>query len=349
MQDQRSVSKPFVLNVSPHSNRLYSALKRIVDILATAFALFILSPVFAILALTIKRDSPGPVFFRGRRMGLKGKEFDILKFRTMREDPQSYQGPRITAKDDGRVTPLGKWLRDTKLNELPQFWNVLIGEMSLVGPRPEDPEIVRTWPEDARREILSVRPGITSPASVLYRNEEELLSADNVMDVYLRDILPDKLRLDRLYVRHRSLLSDLDVLFWTAVGFIPNIGKQRIPEGSLFAGPIYRLASRHLSWFVIDLVVCLGAVSAAGLMWRAFQTIEWGAFNFFLLACALSALFSLMNLALGLNKIIWSRATAEDGLILVASNGVSMSVIMFLNYIQNRSPWMTVPALPPEL
>ncbi len=96
-----------------------------------------------------------------------GKGFGILKFRTMYERAESYAGPRVTGKQDRRITPLGQWLRNTKLNELPQLWNVLIGEMSLVGPRPEDPEIVKTWPADARKEILSVRPGITSPASIL--------------------------------------------------------------------------------------------------------------------------------------------------------------------------------------
>ena len=94
-----------------------------------------------------RREGPGPVFYRGPRLGKNGRVFGILKFRTMYECPASYRGPRVTAQDDDRITPLGKWLRDTKLNELPQLWNVLVGEMSLVGPRPEDPEIVKTWPE----------------------------------------------------------------------------------------------------------------------------------------------------------------------------------------------------------
>ncbi len=102
----------------------------------------------------------------------------------MREFEESYQGPRVTAQDDPRVTSVGRWLRDTKLNELPQFWNVLVGDMSLVGPRPEDPEIGKTWPSDVRTEVLSVRPGITSPASVLYRNEENLIKKQR-FDGYL--------------------------------------------------------------------------------------------------------------------------------------------------------------------
>ena len=167
--------------------------KRGLDILAAAFGLLLLSPVFLFLAILIKRDSRGPVFFRCARAGRNGKIIQILKFRTMHECAESYDGPSITARDDPRITPSGRWLRSSKLNELPQLWNVLKGEMSLVGPRPEDPEIVATWPAEVRLELLSVRPGITSPASVIYRNEEESLSSETVMTDYLHKILPDKL------------------------------------------------------------------------------------------------------------------------------------------------------------
>jgi lipopolysaccharide/colanic/teichoic acid biosynthesis glycosyltransferase len=349
MENQRNLSQPVAFAPSPILWWLHNASKRLVDVLISGLGLLLLSPVFGLLAFALKREEPGPIYYRGSRTGRDGKEFNILKFRTMHETPESYAGPRVTAQDDERITSLGKWLRDTKLNELPQLWNVLIGEMSLVGPRPEDPEIVGTWPEDARREILSVRPGITSPATVLYRNEEKLLSADNVMDVYLRDILPDKLRLDRLYVRHHSLLTDLDILFWTAAALLPNVELQRISEGRFFAGPIYRLTRRHISWFLIDLIVCLGAVTLVGSLWRAIQIINWGPSNFLLLACALSFLFSLMNLILGLDNIMWSRATAEDGLILLGSNGISVIAIMLLNHLQEENAWLPFPALPPEL
>src|SRR4030042_6338557 len=163
-------------------------------------------------------------------MGRGGKPFKILKFRTMHERPASYTGLRITAQDDPRITSLGRWLRDSKLNELPQFWNVVKGDMSLVGPRPEDPDIAAQWSDDLRSEILSVRPGVTSPASVIYRNEERLLNGSQVMDTYLEDILPSKLRLDQLYVRHRSFWGDLDVLFWTALVLVPRIGPRQTPE-----------------------------------------------------------------------------------------------------------------------
>src|SRR5574339_1003632 len=144
----------------PSQSARWGALsKRLFDIIVAALGLLILSSVFSLLSYLIQRESPGPAFYRGPRLGKGGKPFGILKFRTMYERPSSYAGPRLTVQGDGRITPLGQWLRDTKLNELPQLWNVLVGEMSLVGPRPEDPEIARSWPLKAKEEMLSVQPG----------------------------------------------------------------------------------------------------------------------------------------------------------------------------------------------
>jgi lipopolysaccharide/colanic/teichoic acid biosynthesis glycosyltransferase len=206
------------------------AVKRGFDIVLSGLGLLILSPIFLLIAILIKRDSPGPVFYRGRRAGQYGKEFTILKFRSMYERPESYQGEKITAQDDPRITPVGKWLRQAKLNELPQLWNVLKGEMSLVGPRPEDPEIVATWPEELRKEVLSVRPGITSPASVMFRDEEQQLGngavmvgqSPTIMDKYLGEILPSKLRLDQIYVHSLplDLLRMTGVVGFTAVAIL---------------------------------------------------------------------------------------------------------------------------------
>jgi lipopolysaccharide/colanic/teichoic acid biosynthesis glycosyltransferase len=251
-----------------------NSLKRAFDVIASLLGMIVLSPFFLPVAFLLRRESPGPIFYHGPRAGRGGKPFSILKFRTMHECPESYNGPRVTAKDDNRITPMGKWLRDTKLNELPQLWNVLIGDMSLVGPRPEDPEIAKTWPQEVQNEILSVRPGITSPASVLYRDEESLLPADGVMDVYFRDILPDKMRLDRLYVHNHSFMGDLDILFWTATSLLPRIARQRIPENKLFAGPLYRFVQRHVSWFVLDLVICMAAVTLSGIISRLSAPID---------------------------------------------------------------------------
>jgi hypothetical protein len=267
----------------------------------------------------------------------------------MVESPASYNGPRITAKNDGRITPLGKWLRDTKLNELPQLWNVLIGDMSLVGPRPEDPEIVSTWPADVRADVLSMRPGITSPASILYRDEESLLQKDDVMDAYLQDILPDKLRLDRLYVRHHSFMGDLDILFWTMITFIPQMMRPRIGEGELFAGPLYRLMRRHISWFVVDLAICMLAVTIAGVFWRSFGPIDWGVGPLAILAFVLAILVSSMNVFLGLDRVVWTRAGASDAMALAFSNAMSLALILLANHFHGENALVPLPALPPEM
>lgn len=326
------------------------AAKRIFDVLISALGMIVLAPFFVFVALIIRRQGPGPIFYRGPRTGRAGKNFGILKFRTMLEDVKSYTGPRVTAKDDDRITPLGRWLRDTKLNELPQLWNVFIGEMSLVGPRPEDTEIVKTWPADARDEILSMRPGITSPASILYRKEETMLTSDGLMDVYFRDIMPDKLRLDRLYIRSHSFMGDLDIIFWTAVALIPIAAHQRIPEGALFVGPFYRFVRHYFSWFMLDFIGSLGIVGLVGLIWRAFQPIDWGFTPLALLAFAIAVLFSSVNALLGLNRVYWSRADAEDGFLLLVSNGLSSVIIFMLDSLLRARPWLLpVPALPHEM
>ena len=150
------------------------------DLIIASLGLLFLSPIFVLIGYLIKRDSPGPIIYRGLRTAKGGGKFQILKFRTMYETPESYNGPKITTEEDPRITPFGRWLRISKLNELPQLWNVIRGEMSLVGPRPEDPTITSDWPDRVREEILSVRPGVTSPASVLYFDEEALLEYGEV-------------------------------------------------------------------------------------------------------------------------------------------------------------------------
>lgn len=286
--------------------------KRCFDILVSAIALVLLSPVYALIALAIHRDSPGAVFYSGTRIGRGGKPFKILKFRTMYEVPESYQGPPVTAHDDPRVTELGHWLRNTKLNELPQFWNVLKGEMSLVGPRPEDPAIAKTWPTEVWKEIISVRPGITSPASIEYRNEESLLTFGDVFQKYMHELTPDKMRLDQLYVLYRSFWLDLDVLLWTALVMIPVIRSYSPPETLIFVGPITRFIRRYVRWFSIDLIVTFMAIGITGLVWRQFGPLDVGLLNYLFLAVGFSLLFSLTGAAIGTNRITWSKATHQD-------------------------------------
>ena len=322
--------------------------KRAFDFSLSLGGLITLLPVFAYISILIKRDSPGPIFFWGTRMGKDGHPFKILKFRTMYERLESYQGPPVTADKDDRITPLGHWLRDTKINELPQLWNVLIGEMSLVGPRPEDVEIAKSWPQDAFDEILSVRPGITSPASVLYHDEEKLLSQDNLMRDYLKRILPDKIRLDRLYVRHHAFFSDLDAIFWTIAIVIPQLSRTKIPEGYLFAGPISRFIHRYVSWFLIDFLVALVVAYTANFMWGVNQTYFSGDY-LKSIALPLALFFSGFNSLIGLDRVLWSEATVDDAVRLTISSVFMTAMLWTVNYLQSIYHWFSLSALPTSM
>jgi len=189
---------------------LGEVLKRLLDVVAAAVGLVVLSPLMAAIALAIRWDSPGPVFYRAKRVGRGGKLFLMYKFRTMVVDAEK-MGPSITVKDDPRITRVGRFLRKTKLDELPQLINVLKGEMSLVGPRPETPSMVEHYTPEQRR-VLEVTPGITGLAQLYYSNEEEMLNPDNWHEEYVRKILPHKLALDLLYIEHRSLALDLTII-----------------------------------------------------------------------------------------------------------------------------------------
>jgi lipopolysaccharide/colanic/teichoic acid biosynthesis glycosyltransferase len=324
-------------------------IKRFFDICISFLGLVVLSPFFILIGYLIRRDSPGPVFFRCYRMGKDQRPFQMLKFRTMYEDPKSYDGPSITCEGDERITPYGRWLRDTKVNELPQLWNVLKGEMSLVGPRPEDVDIAKNWSEEDRRLIFSVFPGITSPASILYRDEEQLLSKGNLMQDYLEHILPDKMRFDRLYVQNRSFTSDLDILFWTLVIIIPNIVKSKIPVGYLFAGPISRVMNRFVTWFLTDFCVSFIVVGGVTFFWRLQAPLHWGAGNLSILAFMIAVIFSGFNYILGLNKIIWQGADLIDAIRLSLSCWVVFVLLLVLNSLQSTFKFITLPALPTSM
>jgi lipopolysaccharide/colanic/teichoic acid biosynthesis glycosyltransferase len=171
------------------------------------------APLSILIALAIKMNSKGPVFYRALRAGKNGKTFEMLKFRTMVNDADR-SGPPITTKRDPRITAVGAFLRKTKLDELPQIINVLKGDMRFVGPRPEDPGIVKKYSDEQKR-ILKYRPGITSPSSILYRAEEELIPAGRWDDVYMTEILPKKLDADFRYMERATIFSDLKVIIET--------------------------------------------------------------------------------------------------------------------------------------
>ena len=202
------------------------AVKRMVDIGLTSLILLLALPVMAIVALAIKLDSPGPILFKQRRVGEGGKLFYVYKFRSMVVNAEALQaqvnqtdaqGNVIhKSKHDPRITRVGRIIRKLSLDEFPQFFNVLEGTMSLVGPRPEDPRYVALYTPEQRR-VLAVRPGITSLASVRYRNEEQALDRPDWESFYVQRVMPEKLAIDLEYVGRASLWSDLGILARTVV------------------------------------------------------------------------------------------------------------------------------------
>ncbi len=191
-------------------------IKYIFDRVAALMGLLLLWPVFVVIALLILIKMPGgPVFFQQARVGRGGKLFTIYKFRTMRT---SHDGTSVTVAGQSRITPLGAVLRRYKLDELPELWNVLVGDMSFVGPRPDVPGYADLLVGEDR-EILQLRPGITGPASMKYRNEEELLARQEHPHRYNDDVLfPDKVRLNRYYLHHYSFAKDIQMIVCTVLG-----------------------------------------------------------------------------------------------------------------------------------
>ncbi|HET8871350.1 MAG TPA: sugar transferase [Aquabacterium sp.] len=189
--------------------------KRLFDVLMSTLGLLVLAPCLMLIALAIKLDSSGPVFFRQERVGRYGKPFRIHKFRTMRHDPAG-RGLQITVGADQRITRVGAVLRQTKLDELPQLIDVWVGSMSLVGPRPEVPRYVAHYPEDLKRKILSVRPGITDIASIEYRDESAVLArARDPEQAYVTEVMPHKLALAASYVDQASVWLDIKLIIRT--------------------------------------------------------------------------------------------------------------------------------------
>jgi lipopolysaccharide/colanic/teichoic acid biosynthesis glycosyltransferase len=213
------------------ANVFFDSTKRVLDILAACVLLVLMSPIFVIIAIRIKRSSPGPVFFRQVRVGRHGVHFEIFKFRTMKADSHR-SGPQITSSDDTRVTPLGRRLRNLKLDELPQLFNVLLGEMSLVGPRPQVPKFVDEFDPAYRSIVLAVKPGITGPTQLKFRNEEALLKGRPDRErYYIEKVLPVKCALDVEYVNRQSLRFDLGVLMTTGTLLVIATAKRIMRKG----------------------------------------------------------------------------------------------------------------------
>jgi lipopolysaccharide/colanic/teichoic acid biosynthesis glycosyltransferase len=199
--------------------------KRVFDLLLTVPGLLLLCPVFAVVAFAVWLGDRGPVFFRQERVGWRGVPFRMWKFRTMRVDAER-MGPQLTVGRDPRITRVGAWLRRTKVDELPQLLNVLTGEMSLVGPRPEVERYVELYTEDQAR-VLELVPGITDPASIAFRDESEVLALEADPErAYVERIMPEKIRLNLAYAERSSVLTDLVVILRTA---IPGLDRKPTP------------------------------------------------------------------------------------------------------------------------
>jgi len=293
--------------------------KRFIDVCVALAALVVLVPLFAIIAVAIKLDSRGPVFFRQERMGRGMRRFRVFKFRTMVYAPVSTAGPLLTVDGDGRITRVGALLRKSKLDEFPQFLNVLIGQMSLVGPRPEVPKYVELFAKDYEI-ILGVRPGLTDPASFKYRHEGAILGrAQDPEKEYIERILPDKIKLAKSYVADSSLSLDLTLLVKT---LLEAVGME--------ATPAVRAIIRHRRPLVIAIHLVL-VVAAYYLAWflrfdgsiPAYETQLFWQFLPWLLVIRAS-LFAMFRLYQGL----WRYTSLEDGISIAAA--VLLSIAPFV-------------------
>jgi len=190
-------------------------MKRVFDVAVASAGLVLASPLLLVATIAIKAGSPGPVVYRGVRVGRGGRTFHILKLRTMRAGADT-QGPALTHAADPRVTGVGRFLRRTKFDEVPQLLNVIRGDMSLVGPRPEHPDFVEHYTEEQRR-VLAVRPGITGPSSLAFMREEDMLTGADPVAQYVTSIMPKKLEIDLDYIRTATFGGDLKILGLTVL------------------------------------------------------------------------------------------------------------------------------------
>ena len=210
MDNQAGARQPYRIVTPPSAATM--ACKRAFDILCSFLGLTVLRPVLLVVSVLVAVTSPGGVFFRQERIGKDGRPFRIFKFRSMRKDNA---GLKITTGNDSRITPVGRFLRKSKIDELPQLINVLVGDMSFVGPRPEVADYVNLY-TPYQRQVLLVRPGITGLASIRFRNENDLLTAsDDPNRTYVEQIMPRKIDLDLEYIPHASVFYDIKLIFQT--------------------------------------------------------------------------------------------------------------------------------------
>ncbi len=206
-------------------------MKRLLDIALSCLALIVLLPLFAVIMVILKFTGEGEIFFLQSRVGLNGKVFGLIKFATMLKDSPNMADGVLTKKDDERILPVGKFLRKTKINELPQLFNILIGDMSVVGPRPQAQAHFDVFPDHVRQKIIKVKPGLTGIGSVVFRDEESIMarSAKESKQCYDEDIAPYKGELELWYIQNQTMWLDLLLIFLTAwVVFFPGSELYRV-------------------------------------------------------------------------------------------------------------------------
>ncbi len=320
-------------------------IRRIFSLVISAAGMLLLFPMYLAIVMLIKRDSPGPVIHKEARVGKRGRLFMIRKFRTTLSHEPSSESPAGMSRTERRATAFGAFLRESKLDELPQLWNVFRGDMNLVGPRAEDPKTVAEWPEEICREILSVRPGLTGPASVLYTYFDNLLQTQNVMERSLFDVLPTRLRLDQIYVRRRNLLTDLDVLGWTALALLPRLRRIPFPENLHPPGVLRALFSPDVFGFLTDLLAAFLAAAAAGSLFPSGFFLLGGMESSVGFYIVIALIYSLVNLVNGSHRVDWKEASAGDSLDLAISTGLVTLVIVILNLMVPGEPLTPPPFL----
>lgn len=209
-------------------------MKRTFDAVATALALIVLSPLLVPIMVILKLTGEGEIFYLQERMGRDGEPFNIVKFATMLKDSPNLPGGDITVTGDPRTLPVGRVLRKTKINELPQLWNVLIGEMSLIGPRPLTPRVYDAFPQSYKSAVARVRPGLSGIGSVIFRDEETLLSgAQDRERTYNEIIVPYKSSLETWYVENQSFWLDIKLILLTVAAIVlPEMNVQRFLQGA---------------------------------------------------------------------------------------------------------------------
>lgn len=336
-------------------------LKRLIDVLAAAVLIVLLLPVLVVIACLVRLSGPGPIIYRGLRVGRDGRPFRILKFRSM-----SMEGPpggEITVHHDPRVTEIGRVLRATKLDELPQLINVLRGEMSFVGPRPESPRYLDHYTQE-QREILRVRPGITGTSQVAFRSEEELLDTPDPEQYYVSTLLPAKLAMDLAYVHRHTLLGDFKIILLTLLTLVRPINSL-IPVPAYEVSPLNSVTTagdmrqterfRGSAWQWVDrviirrvrsysvpvildaLTVTIAFEAAVVLRFLDSGHMYREARAFLLPSIAMGIVYAVASYGWGLHRRLWRYASIQDGLALGRAVAVTMLIVIGADVLDSSS------------